>query len=268
MERFYVSPENIGSREAWVTGEEYKHLSKVLRLKPGDSLEIFDGQGRGFRCALTKLEEGRAQVVLDSPVEEPRDSPLRACLLQGIPKGEKMEWVVQKTTELGISGLVPLELERCVVRLENEKKRRDRRERWRKVASEASRQCGRLTVPEISLPIGLKAFLAGIAPEDLLLIPWEKGGQTVRETLVGLPAEKAAALRQGRGAVYFLVGPEGGLTEGEVEAARAQGGICLTLGPRILRTETAGLALLTLLQYELGDLSGAPSRHFEATDTD
>ncbi|MEA4892721.1 MAG: 16S rRNA (uracil(1498)-N(3))-methyltransferase [Peptococcaceae bacterium] len=268
MERFYVSPENIGSREAYVTGEELKHLSRVLRLKPGDPLEIFDGLGRGFHAVLAALEEGRARVLLDDPVAERRDSRLKTCLLQGIPKGEKMEWVVQKTTELGVSAVAPLELTCCVVRLENEKKRRERKERWQKVACEASRQCGRLTVPQVALPGTLKSALEKLRPEDLLLIPWEKGGIPVKRLLEVTPGEKAAALESGRGTVFFLVGPEGGLTKEEVELAVARGGVCLTLGPRILRTETAGTALLTLLQYAWGDIGLAPSGHFQRTDSD
>ena len=179
-----------------------------------------------------------------------------------------MEWIVQKVTELGVTSVVPAELSRCVVRLDNDKKRRERRERWQKVAQEASRQSGRLKVPPVEMPVNLKQLLAGLKAEDLLLVPWEKGGLPLKELIPRLPAAQVEGLRRSEGTTCFLVGPEGGLTEEEVELAREAGGLCLTLGPRILRTETAAVMLLSLLQYIWGDAAKAPSAHFEAGDSD
>lgn len=250
MERFYVEPQAFGQREARITGEEFNHLKKVLRLNAGDQVEIFDGAGVGFAGQLISVGQGEAVVSLDEPVLQKRDSSLKVCLAQGIPKGEKMEWIVQKATELGVAAILPLELSRCVVRLEGDKKRQERQARWQKVAREAARQCGRLTVPEVMAPMDLAAFLRQIETSDLLLIPWEEGGQSLNKFF-----EEAGLSPEGK-KVYMMIGPEGGISEKEVEQGRQAGGQTLTLGPRILRTETAGLMLLSVLQYQWGDTGG------------
>jgi 16S rRNA (uracil1498-N3)-methyltransferase len=281
MERFYVAPEEMGIKDARITGEEFKHLSHVLRLKAGSQIEVFDGKGRGFCGVLEHVGQAEALVVFDAPVTQARESPLCVCLAQGIPKGDRMEWIVQKATELGVDSVLPLELSRCVVRLEGERKRRDRQARWRKVALEAAKQSGRLKIPDIMYPLALDAFLKLIRPGDRLLIPWEEGGQPLRAYFAGeghfagigdsvhdkIPAppgnpgftESMSAARAPVGEtvemrVFIMIGPEGGMTEEEVEAGRKAGGKVLTLGPRILRTDTAGLMLLSVLQAQWGDM--------------
>ncbi|MCL2121657.1 MAG: 16S rRNA (uracil(1498)-N(3))-methyltransferase [Clostridiales bacterium] len=255
MERFYVDPDRIRGKEARIRGEEFRHLQQVLRLKVGDTLEIFDGKGKGFSGRLAELDKQQAVVRLEAPVTEQRDSVLRVCLAQAIPKGDRMEWVVQKATELGVAAIQPLELSRCIVRLDSDEKRRDRQARWQKVAAEAARQCGRLWIPKVLFPLKLEAFLTRIRPGDLLLIPWEEGGQGlqayIRETAQSIPGGEWRD-RQ----LFLMIGPEGGMTEEEVEAGRLAGGKVLTLGPRILRTDTAGLMLLSVLQYQWGDMGG------------
>jgi len=253
MERFFVAPEDVDEHAARITGDELKHLRNVLRLKAGDTVEVFDGAGRGYTGRIALVDQSAAFVELEAAVAEARDSHLRVCLAQGLPKGEKMDWIVQKNTELGVGVILPLELERCVVRLEGDKKRRDKQARWQKVAREAARQCGRLFVPEVLAPCGLTALLRQVSPEDVLLIPWEEGGQGLKSFFEEAGGNGVAdKLKKGR--VVVVIGPEGGLTPEEVEEARLAGGAALTLGPRILRTETAGLALLSVLQYHWGDM--------------
>ena len=257
MERFYVAPEDIGADTARITGDELKHLKNVLRLKAGDPVEVFDGAGGGYVGRLTSVDQHRALAELREPVTEARDSALRICLAQGMPKGEKMDFIVQKNTELGVKSIMPLELSRCVVRLEGEKKRRDRQARWQKVAREAARQCGRLSIPEILPPGDLETFLRQITPDDLLLIPWEEGGMELKPFFAEAQG-RDAELKRRRGRVLIMIGPEGGMTMDEVVAGRLAGGQVLTLGPRLLRTETAGMALLSILQYHWGDLGERP----------
>lgn len=275
MERFFTDIINIKDDCAWISGDELKHLSKVLRMKPGDALEIFDGQGRGFHGELASVTARMAEVHGLSPIDQVRESPLKVCLVQGIPKGEKMEWVAQKATELGVHRIIPLECCRSVVKLTLDKKRKERQERWQKVAAEASRQCGRFTIPVVESPMPPKDFFALLKPNDLFLVPWEEGGLALRSVLGQYKAQNAlhdttqkisaAKTQQGKvgsaagstdlpGYLYVMIGPEGGLTVEEVEQAKAKGGIPVTLGPRILRTETAGLACLAILQYEWGDM--------------
>ena len=253
MERFYVPPDAFHEDHAWITGDELKHLSIVLRLKAGDPVEVFDGLGRGYTGRLAEVGKTRAVAALEAPVTETRDSALHLCLAQGIPKGDRMEWITQKATELGAASLLPLELDRCVVRLGGETKRQDRQARWQKTAIEAAKQCGRLTVPTVLPPMALGPFLKQIQPSDLLLIPWEQGGRPLRDFLTdeesGITTGKPGDRR-----IWIMIGPEGGMTEAEVEAGRRIGGRVLTLGPRILRTDTAGLMLLSVLQYRWGDM--------------
>ncbi len=265
MERFYVPAAGISSETAWIRGEAFKHLSKVLRLSPGDAVEIFDGEGKGYQGKIREITRDEAAVSLTGMVAQRRESPLRTCLVQGIPKGEKMEWVVQKATELGVSEIIPLELTRSVVKLDQDKKRRERQERWQKVAAEAARQCGRLAIPKVHMPQTLKKFLGELDDHDLLLVPWEEGGEALGAVLekqkgkldrLRFEEAEGASEETGReeaGCLYMLIGPEGGMAAGEVELAKASGGINVTLGPRILRTETAGLMLLSVLQFLWGD---------------
>jgi 16S rRNA (uracil1498-N3)-methyltransferase len=152
-----------------------------------------------------------------------------------------------------VDSIVPLELDRCITRLEGDKKRRDRQARWQKVAREAARQCGRLKMPEVSLPMDVGMFLRLVSERDMLLIPWEEGGRPLKDFLAWADAEMAAGAWNG-GKVFVMIGPEGGMTAGEVEAGRRAGGHVLTLGPRLLRTETAGMALLSILQCQWGDM--------------
>lgn len=260
MERFYVPAGELDHQEARICGEAFKHLSKVLRLQPGDEVELFDGTGKGFKGKIREITQNEAYVALTVAVEQRRESPLRTCLVQGIPKGEKMEWVVQKATELGVTELIPLEMSRSIVKFDSDKKRKERQERWQKVAAEAARQCGRLSIPKIHMPQSLKTFLARLGDEDMLLIPWEEGGAALGDFFEAHEAQAASMTADASkgssptgGCLYFMIGPEGGMDASEVEQAKARGGVNVTLGPRILRTETAGLMLLSVIQYQWGD---------------
>jgi len=231
-----------------VRGEEFKHLVNVLRLKPGDCVGLFDGKGREFQGTIKYLEKDQAGVLLGEEMTTARESPLQLWLVQGLPKGDKMELIIQKATELGACGIVPLEAERSIVRLEDRKKE-ERRERWQRVAVEAAKQCRRTVVPKVHLPLRLGAFLQGLPEDRLLLIPWEEGGQPLKAVLTD-----PLLMRKKELPVYILIGPEGGWDAKEVALAAEHGAIAVTLGPRILRTETAGLAAISALMYQWGDL--------------
>lgn len=249
MHRFYVSAERILNERAFITGDELKHLSKVLRLKKGNSLVIFDGNGNEYEGEITHLGEGEAEISILSQQSFPRESPLETWLIQGIPKGDKMELIIQKATELGVRGIIPLDSERSIIKL-NEKKKRERHDRWQRIALEAAKQCRRAFVPRVT-PICTIGELAKILPiPNVLLVPWEQGGRKLKEVLTELEKENS----QDSKAIYIMIGPEGGLEETEVERAKTYGGTPVSLGPRILRTETAGLAVLSVLMYQWGDL--------------
>lgn len=248
MERFWVSPQSLDTDPVSLEGEGFKHLAKVLRLRVGDKVELFDGEGRAYLGEIQEIGRDRAWISRVTLLAKQGESPLALCLLQGLPKGEKMEWILQKNTELGVEAFWPLLLQRCVVRLETDKKREHKLERLEKVVQEAARQCGRQVVPRVLPPVGLKEALREIGPADRLLVPWEEGGRPLAEVLneMGPPREG--------GRLFVLIGPEGGLTREEVQVAQGQGGQVVTLGPRILRTETAGMAVAAIAQYVWGDM--------------
>jgi 16S rRNA (uracil1498-N3)-methyltransferase len=228
---------------ARITGEKFHYLVRVLRLAAGDALRVFDGAGLEFPARVESLSESEAVLSLGAAESAPAGRPV--WLLQGLPKADKLEWVVQKGTELGATDFVPLSLERCVVKLD-EARGGKKVQRWQTIADEAARQCGRADVPTVHAPQALAAGLSGL-PEGaaLLVLDEEARSPSLAEALRALPEGKPVAL---------LVGPEGGLARAEVEAARAAGGIPVTMGRRILRTETAALVALAAVQFVDGGL--------------
>lgn len=244
MNRLLVPPERIAEGVATVEGEALHYLSKVLRLGPGDPVEVFDGRGAAWDAEVRTISPDVATIRLGAPRETAR--PPRITLAQGLAKGDKLDLVVQKATELGASRIAPLRLERCVVQLDAAKGA-ERARRWRKIAEEAARQCGRADVPEVDEPSALDAFLdAAQSRGERIAVLWEE-----QDTSARLGAWLQAV--QGD-PVALVIGPEGGLTAAEVERVRARGGAVLSLGTRILRTETVGLAVLSIALHLAGDL--------------
>ncbi len=248
MHRFYVFPEDMEKDKATIKNEEFKHLSKVLRLNTGDKIGIFDGTGWEYEGVIASIREKEALIHIEGSCLSPTESPLQLTLAQGLPKGDKMETIIQKNTEVGIHSIVPLELERSVVRLEG-KKKIDRAKRWQKIAVEAAKQCRRAFIPPVHALQTLHVFLENLPQDRVLLIPWEEGGTPLKQVLQN--KEKYSKISK---PVYILIGPEGGLDKKEVEKAQEYGGIPVSLGPRIMRTETAGLVAAAVVMYHWGDL--------------
>jgi 16S rRNA (uracil1498-N3)-methyltransferase len=219
------------------------HLLRVLRLREGDELTIFDGTGKDFPGRILRLGRQELSVELGSPVTIENESPLAITLLQGLCRGARMDTVIQKATELGVARLLPVATERSVVRL-NAKQARQKLSHWEHVAISACEQSGRSVIPEIQVAQSLASALdlARDLPVRILLDP------AAQQTLLDLPPSTQSAA--------LLVGPEGGLTESEREISVAKGFTPLRLGPRTLRTETAPLAALAVLQFKYGDLAG------------
>jgi 16S rRNA (uracil1498-N3)-methyltransferase len=220
---------------------------------PGDQVRVFDGQGREYLTTIREIKDQRVLVAIEGEPDPGsivnREPPLELILCQSIPKGDKMELIIQKGTELGASRFIPLMTERTIVRLETGRAE-NRQQRWQKVAVEAARQCRRSVVPRVEGVSSLAQVLNSIPAGSLGLIPWEDEFTCAMKDV--LRKEPAVP-----GAVWVFIGPEGGFSEEEIAKARQAGVIPVSLGPRILRTETAGLAVLTMLLYEWGDLGGA-----------
>ena len=245
MRRFFVRPEDIGTQELRLRGDEADHLARVLRLGPGAQVVVFDGSGHEYVTLVERLgTEGVVCRILHDAVEQP--SPAVSITLgQGLPKAEKFDWVIQKTTELGVSSIVPLITGRVIPHLSGPHIAR-KVGRWERLAREACKQSGRATVPQLWPPTPLEAFLASCRNADLKLILWE--GEDTR------PLRSVLADSASVASVAVVVGPEGGLTPQEVACGDAYGFLAVGLGRRILRTETASVVAVTLLQYQFGDL--------------
>jgi 16S rRNA (uracil1498-N3)-methyltransferase len=233
--RVHVPAERVDGAVARPDAAALHHLLHVLRLGPGAELEVFDGKGNAWDATLTGSE-------LRLGARRPAPPPAAVVWIAfALPRGEKGDWVVQKATELGVSRLLPWQAERSVVRLEG-RRAAERAERWRRIAAEAARQCGRSEVPEVAEPGPLAGALQ--APPGFERLALHAGA-----------AEGIGALvRRDAPGYLALVGPEGGVTDGEIAAARDAGFRLASLGPRVLRAETAAVAVAAILQHLAGDL--------------
>jgi 16S rRNA (uracil1498-N3)-methyltransferase len=246
MHRFYLPPEQCQGRSPLLTGREAHHARHVLRVRRGERLTVLDGAGHEFLC--TVQESGRDQTRLT--VIEKRDHPAPASqttLLQAVPKGKTMDAIIQKATELGVSRIVPLLTERVVTHLDDEDAAH-KADKWRLVAREAIKQCGSAWLPAIDPPLTPGHFLARKETVELPLIAsLESGSRPAREYFHAFQA------RHGRmpASVSVWIGPEGDFTPTETAAIRSHGALPITLGPLVLRVETAVLYCLSILRYEL-----------------
>ena len=244
MARFYVPHPQIEDGILRIEGDEVRHIRKVLRLKGGDEIFIFDGSGKEH--AGTIIEEGpfSVSIKIRNSFFSPEEANLSITLAQSLLKGEKMDYLIQKATELGVKRIVPFNSSRSIPLLE-ESRRSERHLRWEKIAIAASKQCGRRVLPQIDPPGNYPQILGSMPEDSLRLILWERGGEKLKEILKPFRKEKE---------IYFIVGPEGGLSQKEVEMATKALFIPIAMGERILRSETASLCLLSILQYEWGDM--------------
>lgn len=252
MHRFFVEPEQIIGSSTVITGSDAHHISGVLRLCPGEQIVVCDGEGYEYQgdiveCGKTEVT-ARIRLVRKSHSEP----PTRVILAQGLPKkAEALELVIQKATELGVSRLVPLITERTVAR-PKEEKLHNRQTRWNRIALEAAKQSQRAKVPTIDQPMKLYDFLDSIPRDALCIIPYEMEKSVGIREVLHWEQEKHYPR-----SVVILIGPEGGFSSHEVDEARRAGAVPVSMGPRILRTETAGITALGIVLYELGDLGGA-----------
>lgn len=247
MVRIVIPEKNITSDTISITGNQARHLALVLRVKPSDMIEVLDGSGYKYECRIVAVHKKgmTAEIVDKAPYSA--ESPLRITLVQSIAKGEKMDLVIQKATELGVQRIVPVITEHSQVKQTN------KAARWRRIALSAAQQSGRDRVPDIDGPVELTAFLHSILP----LKKGDKDGSLkliLSETYKEKNLKKLLSDSGGIMDFNILIGPEGGFSKEETESAVEKGFIEVSLGPRILRTETAPLTALSIIQYELGDM--------------
>ncbi len=251
--RFYAPPENIVGSMVTLSADETHHLIHVLRMTPGNEAFVFDGRGREYRCGFRRVEHNRAQLEIAEPLPDGVESPLDLTLAQSLVKGERFDFIIQKATELGVSTIAPLLTRYSEARLDDHQKTK-RVERWRRISLEAIKQCGRRKLVAIAGPCTLREFIAANEaspngwpqPQRLLLLFNGQGG---------LPVADALGETTGASSVVALIGPEGGWSDDELETLNEGGCKCVALGPRVLRTETAAIVAIALIQQAMGDLS-------------
>lgn len=251
MNRFFVKPSqvSIDENEITILGDDVKHISKVLRMSMGEEIEICDEKW-DYIGSIKEISKDEVIVEIKSKETLATESSLRITLYQGLPKGTKMELILQKTTEMGIADIVPIMTERAVVQLKDLKDKEKKTERWSKIAEEAAKQSKRGIIPTVHLPLSYKEAIRQSSENDLNILAYEK------EANNGLKHLLTKFNVKGLKKIGLWIGPEGGFTEDEVRLALENNINTVSLGPRILRTETAGFALLSMVMYELGDLGG------------
>lgn len=244
MRSFFTEPENVSQEEIILT-EDLAHMKKVLRMEAGDEALVFDGTGAEYTVKILEIgaKEVRCSILEKSFSEaEPR---VKVSLYQGIPKSDKMEQIIQKCTELGIGEIIPVKMDRCVAKLE---KGSDKIKRWQKISREATKQSGRGVVPKVKEPISFKEALDSLKEKDLNVMPYEILGHEGKMGLHELLRENKNAKEVG-----IIIGPEGGFSDGEAKLSEENGINMIGLGKRILRTETAGSTLLSVIMYEFNE---------------
>ena len=242
MHHFFISSEAVKDGRITITGPDVNHIKNALRMRAGETLLITTSAEEDFRCRILSIEEKQVEAEILSR-EESRELPMRFYLFQGLPKGDKMEWVIQKAVELGVYQVIPVATKNTVVKLDA-KREKAKLERWQAIAESAAKQSGRGRIPQVGKILGFQEALQWAASLDRAWIPYEKeeGMEATRRELAALSGEVTS--------VGIFIGPEGGFDEEEIRQAREAGIQPISLGKRILRTETAGLAILSLLMMK------------------
>ena len=246
MSTFYVENNQIKDGYISILGDDYRHIKNVLRCKIGEKLDICDENAVRYKTKINKYIEDEVVCEIETIDENSTESPINITLFQGLPKSDKLELIIQQATEMGASSVYPVQMERSIVKID-EKSIDKKLDRWNKIAVEASKQSGRQKVLKVHRVINLKNIIENISKYDIVLLPYEnEKSATIKDTLKSLLDRKVLV-----NDIAVIIGPEGGFSDEEVSTLNKFENVhTVTLGPRILRTETAGLATLAMLIYE------------------
>lgn len=244
MSNFFIDIGNIDGENAYVTGSDVNHIKNVLRMKESDEIKLSTGDGLLYTAKISEFLPDRIVCRIIDCEGDKSELPAKIVLFQGLPKKDKMELIIQKAVELGVSEIVPVMMKRTIVKLEDNKKEQKKLERWRTISLTAAKQSGRAIVPEVSDFITFNEAVKQAKGLEYNLIPYEneKGMERARELIKELKDKKS---------IGIFIGPEGGISEDELELAINAGAKPISLGNRILRTETAGLALVSVIAFEI-----------------
>ncbi|MGL5753973.1 MAG: 16S rRNA (uracil(1498)-N(3))-methyltransferase [Paraclostridium sp.] len=248
MDRFFVEKKNVNleNNKCIIEGEDVKHISKVLRCRIGEELEICDNDNNEYICEITNIDKSQVELDILERVDIKRESDLKIKVYQGLPKGPKMEMILQKLTEVGVDEIILVQTKRTVVKVDD-KKEDKKIERWERIIYEAAKQSKRGKIPTLRGVLTFKEALADMSENDFNIAPYEnERTKSIKQAIKGVDINN----------VGIFVGPEGGFEDTEIEAIEEIGGQSVSLGPRILRTETASLVASSIVLYELSDLGG------------
>lgn len=243
MYRFFVNEKIDSGKNIYISGSDYNHIKNVLRMKKGEEVLISDGNDREYLCSICEYTDDEVILNIEDIMGTSRELSAKITLFQGLPKGDKMEQIIQKTVELGVTEIVPVAMKRCVVKLDD-KKAGKKIERWNGIALSAAKQSKRGIIPDVKDVMTFKEALKLASQMDACLVPYENA-----EGIEG--ARKLVDSMKDKKSIGIFIGPEGGFDESEIELALENGAKTLTLGRRILRTETAGMTMLSILMFAL-----------------
>lgn len=252
MHKFFTSKDLINGDIAKIIGDDVKHIYKVLRLEEGEEVIINDSEGNEYLAKINSITKQEVALDIDQKLDINNESDIKIYLYQGLPKAQKMDLIVQKGTELGVTQFIPTITHRVDVKLKGDFKKLDRLNR---IALEAAKQSKRTIVPKVTEPIEFEEAIEKIMDLDLVIVPYENAEGFGIKTLIS-DLKNNKVLLDDIKTIGIFVGPEGGIEEDEIMKLKEKGAYIVTLGSRILRTETAGFVASSLIQYELGDLGG------------
>ena len=251
MPKFFVRQDQIDNDKIVINGQDVKHIRNVLRAKVGEELEICNSEtGENFLCSISEFNEDKIWCNIEQKIQEETESNVKVTIFQGLPKADKMEYIIQKSVELGVYDITPVDMKRCVVKLD-EKNAKKKIERWQKISEVAAKQCGRNIIPQVNNVTNIKKLCENVESYDIVLVAYENEENNslknelsqIKSTIIN---NQSRELKIG-----IVIGPEGGLEKQDVENLERSGAKIITLGKRILRTETVALNVLSIIMYEL-----------------
>jgi len=252
MPKFFVKNNQIKESKIIITGEDVNHIKNVLRLNIDDDLQICDlDTAINYTCGIYKIDIDKIECTIFNQIDSEAESNIHINIFQGIPKSDKMELIIQKCVELGVNEITPVEMKRCIAKVEDKAKIK-KIDRWQKISEVAAKQCGRDRVPKINDVVNIKKICNLVCEYDIVLLAYENEKEnTLKKELFNLKNKSNKQLR-----IAIIIGPEGGIDKEEVGLLLANEVKSVTLGKRILRTETVAFVLTSIIMYELGDLGG------------
>lgn len=247
MPKFFVNQEQVRDNKIEIIGTDVNHIKNVLRKKIGEEITVCNNdEAKDYQCEIAKIEEDKIYLKINKELEDNAESDIKVTIFQGLPKAEKMELVIQKSVELGVFGITPIEMKRCIVKLKDKDKEK-KLQRWQKISEVAAKQCGRNIIPKINTFQNIKNICQEFEKYDIVLVCYENEKEkTLKQELKKIVKENKKDVK-----IAIVIGPEGGIEKEEVEMLKENGAHIITLGKRILRTETVALNILSVIMYEL-----------------